>query len=70
MRAVADFVRWAQNLSDVRMKAEFYPDVDKADLFVDGYIAAKSAHSRGSTCDLTIVALPAAPGSLCVVMGA
>jgi zinc D-Ala-D-Ala dipeptidase len=55
--AVDHFVRWAENVQDTRMKAEFYPDVDKRDLFKDGYIAAKSGHSRGSTVDLTIVAL-------------
>jgi zinc D-Ala-D-Ala dipeptidase len=55
--AVDHFVRWAGNVQDVRMKAEFYPDVDKRDLFKDGYIAAKSGHSRGSTVDLTIVSL-------------
>jgi D-alanyl-D-alanine dipeptidase len=56
-RAVAHFVRWAQNLNDQRMKAEFYPDVDKRDLFKDGYIAEKSGHSRGSTVDLTLISL-------------
>ena len=39
-RAVAHFVRWARNLGDVKMKAEFYPQVDKSTLFQDGYIAA------------------------------
>src|SRR3954468_3390136 len=53
-RAVAHFVRWARNLSDVKMKAEFYPQVDKSTLFRDGYIAARSGHSRGSTVDLTL----------------
>ncbi|WP_409465165.1 M15 family metallopeptidase [Amycolatopsis sp. GA6-003] len=60
-RAVDTFVRWAENLSDLRMKAEFYPRVDKDRLFADGYIAAKSGHSRGSTVDLTLVRLPALP---------
>lgn len=59
-RAVDDFVRWAEDLGDQKMKGEFYPDENKADLFTDGYIAAKSGHSRGSTMDLTIVKLPAA----------
>jgi D-alanyl-D-alanine dipeptidase len=54
VRAVAHFVRWARNLGDVRMKAEFYPHVDKSTLFRDGYIAARSGHSRGSTADLTL----------------
>lgn len=58
-RAVDHFVRWAEDLGDQKMKAEFYPDVDKTRLFADGYIAEKSGHSRGSTMDLTIVALPA-----------
>ena len=53
-RAVAHFVRWARNLHDVKMKAEFYPNVDKSTLFRDGYIAARSGHSRGSTADLTL----------------
>ncbi|MBM7170898.1 M15 family metallopeptidase [Streptomyces sp. G44] len=60
-RAVDHFVRWAEELSDERMKEEFYPRVDKSRLFADGYIAEKSGHSRGSTVDLTVVKLPAAP---------
>ncbi|MGV9295656.1 M15 family metallopeptidase [Amycolatopsis sp. NPDC003676] len=60
-RAVDNFVRWAEDLSDLRMKAEFYPRVEKDRLFEDGYIAAKSGHSRGSTVDLTLVRLPAFP---------
>ena len=53
-RAVANFVRWARDLRDQKMKAEFYPDVDKRTLFRDGYIATQSGHSRGSTIDLTL----------------
>jgi D-alanyl-D-alanine dipeptidase len=58
-RAVDDFARWAARPHDVRMKREFYPNVDKSRLFEDGYIAARSGHSRGSTVDLTLVRLPA-----------
>ncbi|WP_222721998.1 M15 family metallopeptidase [Actinomadura alba] len=58
-RAVNDFARWAERPRDVRMKGEFYPNVDKSRLFEDGYIAARSGHSRGSTVDLTLVRLPA-----------
>ncbi len=57
-RAVDDFVEWAKDLSDTRMKKDFYPTVAKRDLFRKGYIAKKSSHSRGSTVDLTIVPLP------------
>jgi D-alanyl-D-alanine dipeptidase len=54
-RAVAHFVRWAQRIDDVKRKREFYPDVDKRDLFREGYISQRSGHSRGSTVDLTLV---------------
>ncbi|MFJ8594686.1 M15 family metallopeptidase [Streptomyces sp. NPDC093598] len=60
-RAVDHFVRWAEDLHDEAMKGEFYPNVDKTRLFADGYIAAKSGHSRGSTLDVTLVRLPAKP---------
>ncbi|MFE7545322.1 M15 family metallopeptidase [Streptomyces platensis] len=60
-RAVDHFVRWAKDLGDQRMKGEFYPREDKTKLFDDGYIAAKSGHSRGSTLDVTLVRLPAVP---------
>lgn len=43
------------------MKKEFYPTVEKSNLFVDGYIDKKSGHSRGSTVDVTIAALPPKP---------
>jgi D-alanyl-D-alanine dipeptidase len=57
-RAVDHFVQWAKDLSDTITKKEFYPTIDKSRLFIDGYIAEKSGHSRGSTVDLTIVPLP------------
>lgn len=60
-RAVDHFAAWAEDLGDTLTKAEFYPDVDKTTLFEDGYISYRSGHSRGSTVDLTIVRLPAAP---------
>lgn len=56
-RAVADFAEWARDLDDQRMKAEFYPNVDKSRLFELGYIAERSGHSRGSTVDVTLVDL-------------
>ncbi|MBH5333767.1 M15 family metallopeptidase [Streptomyces pactum] len=60
-RAVDHFVAWAEDLDDQAMKEEFYPDVDKSRLFLDGYIAERSGHSRGSTLDVTIVKLPVVP---------
>ena len=52
--AVDHFARWAQDLEDTRMKEDFYPEVNKDELFERGYIAAHSGHSRGSTVDLTL----------------
>ncbi|MCD6055781.1 MAG: vanX [Gammaproteobacteria bacterium] len=57
-KAVDDFISWSRDPSQHRMKAEFYPDIDKQNFFKLGYVAAKSGHTRGSTVDLTIVALP------------
>lgn len=53
-RAVAHFVRWALDAGDTRMKAYFYPELEKDVLFPLGYIAGHSGHSRGSTVDLTL----------------
>ena len=53
-RAVNHFAAWAKKPADTRMKAYFYPDLDKSVLFPRGYIAEKSGHSRGSTVDLTL----------------
>ena len=53
-RAVDHFQRWGDNLKDIRMKKYFYPDVEKNALFDLGFILRKSAHSRGSTVDITL----------------
>ena len=52
--AVRQFVMWGIEDTDIRMKPYFYPDLEKQDLFVKGYIASRSSHSRGSTIDLTL----------------
>ena len=54
VKAVEHFKRWAKDVDDIKMKKEFYPDVNKKDLFALDYIAEKSSHSRGSTIDLTL----------------
>lgn len=53
--AVNHFVRWSQHAADIKMKQQYYPLLDKRNLFKLGFIAKKSGHSRGSTVDLTIV---------------
>ena len=52
--AVDNFMAWALDEEDVRMKQYFYPELDKDVLFPQGYIAEHSGHSRGSTVDLTL----------------
>ena len=54
-RAVKHFVLWGIEDLDLRMKPYFYPDLNKQDLFAEGYIASQSSHSRGSTVDLTLL---------------
>ena len=53
--AVKHFVLWGIEDQDLRMKPFFYPDLEKQELFVKGYIAKQSSHSRGSTVDLTLL---------------
>ncbi|MET0935150.1 MAG: M15 family metallopeptidase [Luteibacter sp.] len=53
-RAVANFVRWAGDLSDTRTKAAHYPNLGK-DKLLGEYIAPVSGHSRGATVDLTLM---------------
>ena len=53
--AVKHFVLWGIEDQDIRMKPYFYPDLEKQELFAQGYIAKLSSHSRGSTIDLTLL---------------
>ena len=52
--AVDHFVRWAKDPNDIRMKEYFYPELEKDQLFPQGYIMEYSGHTRGSTVDLTL----------------
>ncbi len=54
-KAVDHFVRWAKDINDIRMKKDFYPDIDKSLLLEQGYILEKSKHTHGSTVDLSLV---------------
>ena len=54
-RAVKQFVLWGIEDLDLRMKPFFYPDLEKHELFEQGYIAKQSTHSRGSAVDLTLL---------------
>jgi len=60
-RAVDDFLQWSRDPTHSEMKTEFYPRTDKKQLFALGYLAKRSAHSRGSTVDLGIVPAASSP---------
>jgi D-alanyl-D-alanine dipeptidase len=53
-RAVDCFRRWSAQPEDGRRKARHYPNIDRWELFEQGYVAARSGHTRGSTVDLTL----------------
>lgn len=53
-RAVNRFVAWSTEPEDGRTKAAFYPNIERADMFTQGYVATRSGHSRGSAIDLTL----------------
>ncbi len=52
--AVDFFMAWAKDTTDYRMKAYFYPELEKSVLVPQEYVAEKSSHTRGSTVDLTL----------------
>ena len=56
-QSVDHFTKWAGKIHDTLMKRDYYPTIEKSELFTLGYIASKSGHTRGSTVDLTIVDL-------------
>ena len=52
--ALGHFMAW-KGIEDDKMKSIFYPEYSKNDLFENNFIIEKSAHTRGSTVDLTLV---------------
>jgi zinc D-Ala-D-Ala dipeptidase len=56
-RAVDHFVRWAAEPEDGRTKRWFHPRIDRAEMITGGYVAPRSAHSRGAAIDLTLYRL-------------
>lgn len=56
-RAVNHFLYWVTQPDDAQAKTTYYPNIEKSELFEQGYLAERSAHSRGSTVDLTLIKL-------------
>lgn len=53
-RAVDSFLRWSEQPETGETKMRHYPNIDRAEMFDRGYVAARSGHSRGSTVDLSL----------------
>jgi zinc D-Ala-D-Ala dipeptidase len=58
-RAAADMVAWSRDGRETAAGKRYNPAFRKVDLFRLGYIASRSAHSRGAALDLTLVDLAA-----------
>jgi D-alanyl-D-alanine dipeptidase len=56
-RAVNRFLEWSELPEDGCTKRWFYPNIDRAAMFANGYVASRSGHSRGSAVDLTLYRL-------------
>lgn len=56
-RAYKHIDSWIGGNESIRIKEEYYPNISKADLLRGGYIAAKAAHVRGSTVDVSVISL-------------
>lgn len=56
-RAVDRFLEWSGQPEDGRTKPRFYPNIERPEMFTNGYVAPRSGHSRGSAVDLTLFRL-------------
>lgn len=56
-RAGEHFERWWMDDQAEGLKEEFFPGIEKTNLFTQGYLSNRSLHSSGSTIDLTLVDL-------------
>ncbi|WKY45367.1 M15 family metallopeptidase [Eubacteriaceae bacterium ES2] len=55
VRSVKAFFDWGQQPETYLTKRDYYPDLTRQEVFAKGFIASPSAHSRGSTVDLTLI---------------
>jgi D-alanyl-D-alanine dipeptidase len=56
-RAVDRFLEWSAEPEDGRTKPGFYPNIDRAEMVTNGYVAPRSGHTRGSAVDLSLFRL-------------
>lgn len=55
--AMIDIGKWGKDDGDQKMKARFYPGIDKKRIFADHYLRDFSEHSRGVAVDIALVDL-------------
>mgnify|MGYP003289203215 CR=1 FL=1 len=55
-RAMEDFYAWSRT-DDIRMKAQYYPNISKKGIYDGKYIRRRSEHSLGIAVDVTIIDL-------------
>ena len=53
-KASEQFYLWCMDENDQKKKLEYYPNVNKKNLYDCGYIARKSSHTRGIAVDVSI----------------
>lgn len=57
MRAVRHFADWAETGAGPDLGGFFFPDISRADLAPQGYVARRSSHSTGTAVDLGLIRL-------------
>lgn len=50
-----DICQWGADAGDQKMKARYYPNIDKAKVFGDHYVRDFSEHSRGVAVDVSLL---------------
>lgn len=50
-----DICKWGADAGDQKMKARYYPNIDKAKVFGDHYVRDFSEHSRGVAVDVSLL---------------
>jgi D-alanyl-D-alanine dipeptidase len=63
VRAVQAMTDWVGEGGNGEATKRFFPQLDKSKLVLQGYIASRSAHSRGIAVDLTLIRMASPPRS-------
>jgi zinc D-Ala-D-Ala dipeptidase len=63
VQAVQAMADWVSEAGSGEATKRFFPQLDKSRLVLQGYIASRSAHSRGIAVDLTLIRAPSPPRS-------